>query len=137
MALALVSALLAATASAAYQIQSALAVRSAAAELAATFFRARAYALVRGVTVSITLLAYCLWAFEKATVAGLWVPWFELSIVPFTALLLRYALAHESSALAGPEDIVLGDRQLQVIGLVWVACLALGVYVADAPPLPG
>jgi hypothetical protein len=52
-ALALVSALLAATASAAYQIQSALAVRSAAAELAATFFRARAYALVRGVTVGI------------------------------------------------------------------------------------
>jgi type II secretion system GspH-like protein len=52
-ALALVSALLAATAGAAYQIQSALAVRSAAAELAATFFRARAYALVRGVTVGI------------------------------------------------------------------------------------
>jgi decaprenyl-phosphate phosphoribosyltransferase len=93
--------------------------------------------LVRGVSMSITLLAYCLWAFEKATVAGLWVPWFELSIVPFTALLLRYALAHETSELAGPEDIVLGDRQLQAIGVVWVACLAIGVYVAGAPPLPG
>ena len=93
--------------------------------------------LVRGVSMSITLLAYCLWAFEKATVAGLWVPWFELSIVPFTALLLRYALAHETSELAGPEDIVLGDRQLQAIGVVWVACLAIGVYVTGAPPLPG
>jgi decaprenyl-phosphate phosphoribosyltransferase len=93
--------------------------------------------LVRGVSVSITMLAYCLWAFEKATVAGLWVPWFELSILPFTALLLRYALAHETSELAGPEDIVLRDRQLQAIGVVWVACLAIGVYVAGAPPLPG
>jgi decaprenyl-phosphate phosphoribosyltransferase len=93
--------------------------------------------LTRGVAMSITLLAYCLWAFEKASVADLWVPWFELSIVPFTAILLRYALAHESSELAGPEDIVLGDRQLQGIGLAWVACLAIGVYVAGAPPLPG
>lgn len=93
--------------------------------------------LVRSVSVGITLLAYCLWAFEKSALADLWVPWFELSIVPFTTLLLRYALAHESSELAGPEDIVLGDRQLQVIGLVWAACLAAGVYVAGTPPLTG
>lgn len=93
--------------------------------------------LVRSVAVGITLLAYCLWAFEKSAVADVWFPWFELSIVPFSTLLLRYALAHESSELAGPEDIVLGDRQLQVIGLLWVACLAAGVYVAGAPPLAG
>jgi decaprenyl-phosphate phosphoribosyltransferase len=93
--------------------------------------------LVRGVCLSITLLAYCLWAFEKAAVADLWVPWFELSIVPFTAGLLRFALAHESSELAGPEDIVLSDRPLQAMGVVWALCLVLGVYVADAPPLPG
>jgi decaprenyl-phosphate phosphoribosyltransferase len=93
--------------------------------------------LVRGVSMSITLLAYCLWAFEKATVAGLWVPWFELSIVPFTALLLRYALAHESSELLGPEEIVLRDRPLQAIGVLWAACIGVGVYVAGAPPLTG
>ena len=93
--------------------------------------------LVRAAAVSITLMAYCLWAFEKAAVADIGFPWFELSIVPFSALLLRYALAHEASELAGPEDIVLGDRQLQVIGIVWGACLAIGVYVAGAPPLSG
>lgn len=93
--------------------------------------------LVRAVAVSITLLAYCLWAFEKAEVADLGFPWFQLSIVPFSTLLLRYALAHESSELAGPEDIVLGDRQLQVIGVVWAGCLAAGVYIAGAPPLSG
>jgi hypothetical protein len=51
--IALAGALDAATASGAFQLQSALAVRSAAAELAATFFRARAYALTHGVTVGI------------------------------------------------------------------------------------
>lgn len=92
---------------------------------------------VRSVSVGITLLAYCLWAFEKSAAADVWFPWFELSIIPFTTLLLRYALAHEGAELAGPEDIVLGDRQLQVIGAVWGACLAAGVYVAGAPPLTG
>lgn len=51
--IALAAALLSATASGAFQLQSALAVRSAAAELATTFFRARAYALARGVTVGV------------------------------------------------------------------------------------
>lgn len=51
--IALASALLVATANGAFQLQSALAVRSAAAELAATFFRARAYALTRGVMVGV------------------------------------------------------------------------------------
>lgn len=46
-------ALVAATATGAFQLQSALAVRSAAAELGATFLRARAYALTRGMTVGI------------------------------------------------------------------------------------
>ena len=93
--------------------------------------------LVQGVAVSITLLAYCLWAFEKAAVADVDVPWFELSIVPFTALLLRYALAHESSELLGPEEIVLTDRPLQAIGVLWAACIGIGVYVAGTPPLTG
>jgi len=52
-AVAVAAALLGATASGAFQLQSALAVRSAAAELAATFFRARACALARGVAVGI------------------------------------------------------------------------------------
>jgi Type II transport protein GspH len=51
--LALSAALVAAASTGAFQLQSALAVRSAAAELAATFFRARAYALTRGVAVGV------------------------------------------------------------------------------------
>ncbi|HEX5134536.1 MAG TPA: GspH/FimT family pseudopilin [Thermoanaerobaculia bacterium] len=51
--MALTAALAAATARGAFQLQSALAVRSAAAELAATFFRARAFAIARGVSVGV------------------------------------------------------------------------------------
>jgi decaprenyl-phosphate phosphoribosyltransferase len=91
--------------------------------------------LVRSFSLGITVLAYCLWAFEKSELADSWFPWFELSIVPFTALLLRYALAHESAELAGPEEIVLGDRQLQAIGFVWACCLGAGVYLVGTPPL--
>lgn len=91
--------------------------------------------MVRSVALGITVLAYCLWAFEKSDLADSWFPWFEVSIIPFTALLLRYALAHETSELAGPEEIVLRDRQLQAIGLVLVGCLAAGVYVVGTPPL--
>lgn len=52
-ALGIAGALLAATAAGTFQLQSALAVRSAAAEVAAAFFRARAYALARGVAVAL------------------------------------------------------------------------------------
>ena len=51
--LAVAGALLAATATGAFQIRSALSVRSAAAELSAAFLRARAYALTKGITVAL------------------------------------------------------------------------------------
>jgi type II secretion system GspH-like protein len=52
-ALALMGALMTATATGAFQLQSALAVRSAAAELSAAFLRARTYALTRGISVAL------------------------------------------------------------------------------------
>jgi hypothetical protein len=51
--LALAATLLAATVIGAFQLREALSVRSAAAELASTFFRARTYALTRGVAVAL------------------------------------------------------------------------------------
>lgn len=77
---------------------------------------------------AVTLLAYCLWAFEQSTLEGA-VPWFELSIVPFAVGILRYALLLEEGAGEAPEEIVLGDRPLQVMGLVWLVLFAAGVSV--------
>ena len=76
----------------------------------------------------VTLAAYCLWAFEEAE-ASAGAPWFELSIIPFVLAILRYALMLEQGRGSAPEEIVLGDRTLQAIGLVWVALFACGVYL--------
>ncbi len=90
---------------------------------------------VQSVASGVTLLAYCLWAFEKADLSDSSIPWFQLSIMPFVVLILRYALILETEEHRGPEEIVLEDRQLQVLGLIWAVLFAFGVYLGHAPPL--
>jgi decaprenyl-phosphate phosphoribosyltransferase len=88
---------------------------------------------VRSVASAVTTAGYCLWAFEKAGPQGHTAPgalWFQLSIAPFVLALLRYALVLEHGRGGAPEDVVTGDRILQLLGLVWLVCFALGVYGA-------
>ncbi|HUF32517.1 MAG TPA: decaprenyl-phosphate phosphoribosyltransferase [Acidimicrobiales bacterium] len=84
---------------------------------------------VRSVASGVAVLAYCLWAFEEAgsSQAGVW---FQLSIIPFVLAVLRYALRLSTGEGGAPEDIVIGDRTLQVLGVVWAALFAAGVHVA-------
>jgi decaprenyl-phosphate phosphoribosyltransferase len=82
---------------------------------------------VRAVSSGVVLLAYTLFALEKAD-AGVGFVWFELSIVPFVLAILRYALRLDQGDGGAPEEIVLGDRTLQVLGVVWVVMFGLGVY---------
>ncbi len=84
---------------------------------------------VRSVSSSVAIAAYCLWAFEKADLAGAPVL-FQLSIVPFVLGVLRYGLLLETGRGGAPEELVLQDRALQVLGALWLACFAAGVYVA-------
>jgi decaprenyl-phosphate phosphoribosyltransferase len=82
---------------------------------------------VTSVSSAVAMVGYCLWAFEKAHgQAG--VPWYELSIVPFVLGVLRYALILESGGGAAPEEIVLRDRALQLMGVAWVLIVAVGIY---------
>lgn len=78
--------------------------------------------------VSVVLVGYCLWAFEKAELSGLDEPWFQLSIVPFALAIFRYELLIDAGQGGAPEDVVLGDRTIQVLGLVWAIVFAIGVY---------
>lgn len=77
---------------------------------------------------AVTITAYCLWAFEQAR-AGLGVPWYELSIIPFVVFVLRYALLLGNGGGSAPEDLVLGDRGLQLSALAWLLVYGAGVYV--------
>jgi decaprenyl-phosphate phosphoribosyltransferase len=83
-------------------------------------------AYVRGVATSVAIVAYVTWAFQQSAQTGNEVP-FQLSIVPFVLGLLRYALLLDQGKGGAPEEVVLSDRVLQVIGLVWVATFGLGV----------
>ena len=83
---------------------------------------------IRTVTSSVTIAAYALWAFERQATAGAG-NWSQLSIIPFTLAIFRYALLLDVGAGEAPEDIVLGDPTLIVLGAAWVAFFALGVYV--------
>lgn len=88
-------------------------------------------AYLRSVSSSAMLVAYCLWAFEKAAeVDTTSIPYYQLSIVPFALAVLRYALVLDQGRGSAPEEVVLSDRPLQVIGLVWALVFAVGVYTA-------
>jgi decaprenyl-phosphate phosphoribosyltransferase len=85
-------------------------------------------AYVRTLAAAVAITAYCLWAFAKAIPAGHDAIWFKLSIAPFVMAILRYALLIDQGLGGAPEEVVLGDRILQVLGLALVALFALGIY---------
>jgi len=73
------------------------------------------------------VLGYCLWALESSGTAHGLLPWRQLSMVPFTLSVLRYAVFADAGAAGEPEDVVLRDRPLLVIALVWGALYVLAV----------
>ena len=82
---------------------------------------------VLAVASGVTMVAYCLWAFEKTAHLG-GVPWYELSIVPFVLAVLRYALVVENGGGGAPEDVVMSDRMLQAMILAWVVIFGIAIY---------
>ena len=72
--------------------------------------------LVLGVSASVTVVSYCLWAFEKADTAHVSWPMYQLSIIPVATALLRYGLVLETGRGGAPEEVFLSDRTLQALG---------------------
>lgn len=83
--------------------------------------------LVLGVSVGLTLISYCLWAFEVPS-PGLSELAMTLSIAPFLAAVLRYALVVMAGRAGEPEEVFLHDRPLQLAAVVWAGVFALGIY---------
>ncbi|MFI7010175.1 decaprenyl-phosphate phosphoribosyltransferase [Streptomyces sp. NPDC050145] len=76
----------------------------------------------------VAVLAYCLWAMEEGGVASSsLLPWRQLSMAAFILAVLRYAVFADRGTAGEPEDVVLKDRALAVIGVVWLAMYALAV----------
>ncbi|WP_351229375.1 decaprenyl-phosphate phosphoribosyltransferase [Streptomyces sp. NPDC002133] len=78
----------------------------------------------------VAVLGYCLWALESGgTANGSLLPWRQLSMIAFILAVLRYAVFADRGAAGAPEEVVLRDRPLAFIGLVWLAMY--GMAVAD------
>ncbi|MFV0452321.1 MAG: decaprenyl-phosphate phosphoribosyltransferase [Propioniciclava sp.] len=81
------------------------------------------------------VMSYALWAVEQAdgpggsALLGLEATtWNAISIAPFTLALLRYAYIIDAGRAGEPEDVVLGDRVLQLLGVVWIVPVALALF---------
>jgi decaprenyl-phosphate phosphoribosyltransferase len=85
---------------------------------------------VRLLAASVTVTAYCLWAFERSAQLnrGEHPIWFELSIVPFVIAILHVELRFSRGQGGAPEEMALRDRTLQALGVIWVALVAVGIY---------
>ncbi|MFE5601349.1 decaprenyl-phosphate phosphoribosyltransferase [Streptomyces coelicoflavus] len=76
----------------------------------------------------VAVLGYCLWAMEEGGVPHTSVlPWRQLSVIPFVLAVLRYAVFADRGTAGEPEDVVLRDRALALIGAVWLAMYGLAV----------
>ena len=78
-------------------------------------------------SAGVLVTTYSLWAFALRQLSAN--EWSVISIVPFVMALLRYAVDVDSGAAGEPEEIVLHDRLLLVLGGIWAACLMGSVYL--------
>ncbi len=77
-------------------------------------------------SATVTITAYCLWAFEGLGARN---PLAALSILPFVLAIYRYSLRREAGACEAPEELFLRDRFLQAAGIAWLLCAGTGVYL--------
>jgi decaprenyl-phosphate phosphoribosyltransferase len=79
-------------------------------------------------TLSATAVVVCygLWAFERDRITH--GSWFAISMIPFTIAILRYAVDVDGGMAGEPEDIVLRDRVLQLLGVALIGTIGAAVY---------
>ena len=82
-------------------------------------------------TASVTVTAYCLWAFERgglAAHAGHHFVWIQLTVVPVIVGMLYVLRLLDAGRGGAPEELVIHDRLLQVLAVTWVVLFAIGLY---------
>lgn len=79
------------------------------------------------------VIAYSLWGFEMAALSsGTASVWYQVSMVPFTVAILRYAADVDRGDGGAPDELALSDRALQVLAVAWVVCIGIAVYIVPA-----
>lgn len=80
---------------------------------------------VWGTAAAVTITAYCLWAFEVGAAPST-LPWAQWSVLPFVLAILRYAVGIDKGKAEAPEDAVLHDKVLLILGFAWIVLFGLG-----------
>ena len=80
---------------------------------------------------SITVAAYCLWAFDKtgllSRAQGREI-WIQLTVVPVVIAALHVLRLLDRGEGGAPDELAFHDRILQVGAVVWIALVLIGVY---------
>jgi len=78
-------------------------------------------------SAGVLVTTYSLWGFTLRQTSSN--EWSVVSIIPFVMAMLRYAVDVDSGAAGEPEEIVLRDRSLLLLGGIWAACLMASLYL--------
>lgn len=79
------------------------------------------------------VMSYALWGFELSeSVEGAAAIWYQISMLPFTIAILRFAADVDRGDGGAPDELALTDRVLQVLALAWIACIVMAVYIIPA-----
>jgi decaprenyl-phosphate phosphoribosyltransferase len=82
-------------------------------------------------TASVTVTAYCLWAFDKVGLlshAAHHYVWIQLSVIPIILGVLHMLRLVDAGLVDAPEDLVFHDHLLQGLGALWIGLFAIGIY---------
>ena len=82
---------------------------------------------VVSMSAAVTIVTYCLWAFEHPRTSE--IPWWGLSIVPFVVGIMRYALLVDRGGGGAPEELILRDPGMRLVGLAWLTLFLGSVYI--------
>jgi decaprenyl-phosphate phosphoribosyltransferase len=80
---------------------------------------------VISMSITITLMAYALWAFEVVGDSA----WGKLSILPVMLGILRYLWHSESTDAETPEKAILSDPIIPISGVITSVLLVLAIYL--------
>lgn len=78
-------------------------------------------------SAGVLVTTYALWAFTMGQTPNNGAS--VVSVIPFVMALLRYAVDVDGGTAGEPEEIVLHDRVLLVLGGIWAVCLLGSVYL--------
>jgi decaprenyl-phosphate phosphoribosyltransferase len=82
-------------------------------------------------TATVTVTAYCLWAFDKGGLqshASHHFVWIQLSVIPIILGTLHMLRLVDAGLVDAPESLVFHDHVLQMLGAFWVVMFSIGIY---------